>query len=121
MAKNRELELLGIDEDVFRAEVARSEQEQWMGLRFRTSMGEGEGMLFPRVPPRESYFTMQNTEIPLDLIFIGTDRRIMNIVHEAQPFTTGPYPSDGVALAVLELNGGTTARLGIETGDRVDW
>ena len=104
----------------FRVEVAQSEAEQQQGLMFRTAMGDDEGMIFPRQPPDHAAFWMRNTVIPLDIIFIGTDRRILNIAHGV-PYDETPLPSAGVTLAVLELNGGRAAALGIKPGDRVDW
>ena len=105
----------------FRVEVARSENEQARGLMFRTAMGADEGMIFPMNPPRQSAFWMKNTVIPLDIIFIGADRRILNVVANAVPYSEAPLPSVGAAAAVLELNGGRAAQLGIAAGDRVDW
>lgn len=104
----------------FRVEVARTSAEQAKGLMFRTAMGADEGMLFPRDPPDVASFWMRNTVIPLDIIYIGTDRRIVNIAN-AVPYDETPLPSAGVAAAVLELNGGRAAELGIVPGDRVSW
>lgn len=105
----------------FRVEVARSAQEQAQGLMFRTALAPGEGMLFVRNPPDVASFWMRNTVIPLDLIFIGTDRRVINVAANAVPYDEAPLVSAGVAGAVLELNGGRAAQLGIAPGDRVEW
>jgi uncharacterized membrane protein (UPF0127 family) len=104
----------------FRVEVAASPEEQAKGLMFRTEMGADEGMLFPHDPPRRASFWMKNTVIPLDIIYVGTDGRILNIV-DAKPYDLTPLPSAGVASAVLELNGGRAAQLGIKAGDKVSW
>jgi uncharacterized membrane protein (UPF0127 family) len=105
----------------FRVEVAESQQEQWMGLRFRERMAADEGMIFPRFPPRIAAFTMENTQIPLDMVFIGEDGVVDSIIENTTPFEPGPFVSQEPAAAVLELNAGTTARLGIGPGARVDW
>lgn len=105
----------------FRVEVARSGAQQARGLMFRTQMGADEGMIFPMEPPRDAAFWMKNTVIPLDIIFIGTDRRILNIAANTVPYSEAPLPSAGKVSAVLELNGGRAAALGIGPGDRVDW
>ena len=105
----------------FRVEVARSAAEQAKGLMFRDRMGADEGMLFPRTPPDVPSFWMHNTVIPLDIIFVGSDRRILNIAANAVPYDETPLPAHGVSIAVLELNGGRAAQLGIGPGDRVDW
>ncbi|OYX47843.1 MAG: hypothetical protein B7Y87_00665 [Sphingomonadales bacterium 32-64-22] len=106
----------------FRVEVAATGAEQARGLMFRTEMGTDEGMIFPREDdPRESSFWMRNTVIPLDIIFIGPDRRILNVAANAVPYSEAPVPSAGAAGAVLELNGGRAAELGIKAGDKVEW
>lgn len=105
----------------FRVEVARTAAEQSRGLMFRTALGPDEGMLFPMDPPRDAAFWMRNTVIPLDIIFIGPDRRVLNIAANAIPYDERPLPSAGPVSAVLELAGGKAAALGIGPGDRVSW
>ena len=105
----------------FRVEVARTSQEQEIGLMFRKAMGRDEGMIFPMKPPRGAAFWMKNTVIPLDIIFVGADGRITNIAANAVPYSLQPLESTGLVKGVLELNGGRAAQLGIAAGDRVDW
>ena len=105
----------------FRVEVARSDAEQAKGLMFRTAMAPNEGMLFPRTPPDIASFWMRNTVIPLDIVFVGTDHRIINIAANAVPYDETPLSAAGTTLAVLELNGGRAAQLGIRPGDKVAW
>ena len=106
---------------VFRVEVARSDFEQAKGLMFRTAMGADEGMIFPMRPPRGASFWMRNTLIPLDIIFVRADGRISNIAANAIPHDETPLSSIGPVAAVLELNGGRAAALGIVAGDTVEW
>ncbi len=105
----------------FRVEVARSGQEQAKGLMFRKEMGADEGMIFPRNPPDIASFWMRNTVLSLDMIFVGTDGRILNIEANTVPYTLDSHRSQGIASAVLELNGGRAAELGIEPGAKVEW
>lgn len=105
----------------FKVEVAKTTAEQAKGLMFRTVMGADEGMLFPSDPPRRAAFWMRNTVISLDLIFVGTDHRILNIAANAVPYDETPLPAAGLVSAVLELNGGRAAELGIKPGDKVEW
>jgi len=105
----------------FRVEVARSDAEWSKGLMFRTAMGTNEGMIFVGRPPQQASFWMKNTVIPLDIVFIGTDKRILNIGANAVPYSLDPVPSVGPVIAVLELNGGRAAQLGIGPGNAVEW
>ncbi len=106
----------------FRVELARTATEQARGLMFRQKMGADEGMIFPSDSPREGVsFWMKNTVIPLDIIFIGPDRRIINIAANTVPYSLTPVPAAGATVGVLELNGGRAAELGIVPGDKVEW
>ena len=104
----------------FAVEVARSDADRAQGLMYRRSMPPDRGMLFDfqRVQPLSMW--MQNTYIPLDMLFIRADGTIARIAENAEPLSTRTIPSGEPVLAVLELNGGTAARLGIKAGDRVE-
>lgn len=104
----------------FRAEVAATPAQQQKGMMFRTAMAPDEAMIFPNAVPQERSFWMKNTVIPLDIIYIGADRRILNIV-TGEPYSTVSLPSAGPVINVLEIPGGRAAELGIEPGDRVSW
>lgn len=100
-------------------EVADTLEKQERGLMFRRSMPENEGMLFVYKEPIEMSFWMRNTFIPLDIAFVGTDGRILNI-HQARPLDDSVlYRSAGAAKYVIETNQGWFARHGIGPGDRV--
>ncbi len=105
----------------FRVELAVTPQQQARGLMFRTEMGADEGMLFPYEQPHILSFWMRNTVIPLDLVFIDEQHRIINIAENATPYSEASIVSAAPAVAVLELNGGRTRELGIVAGNRVDW
>jgi len=104
----------------FQVEVARTDADRAQGLMFRRSMPPDRGMLFDfaRVEPVSMW--MQNTYLPLDMLFIRPDGTIARIAANAEPLSTRTIPSGEPVLAVLELNGGTAARLGIRAGDRVE-
>jgi len=105
----------------FRVEVAATGQQQQRGLMFRTQMGANEGMIFPLDRVRMASFWMRNTVIPLDIIFIGPDHKVINIEADAVPYSEDSRPSTAPAMAVLELNGGRAAALGIGPGASVQW
>ena len=105
----------------FRVEVAKSDAEQAKGLMFRTELGPDEGMIFPREPIDIPSFWMKNTPLPLDIIFIGTDRRVLNIAANTTPYSLTPVGAVGMSSAVLEIPGGRAAQLGIAPGAQVSW
>lgn len=76
-------------------------------------------MIFPHDPPREANFWMKNTLIPLDLLFIGPNRRIIRIAHEAKPESLSPIHSGGKVISVIEIQGGLSRKLGIHEGDKI--
>lgn len=106
---------------LFTVEVVSTPQEMALGLMYRTELAADAGMLFVYPSPRETSFWMQNTYLPLDMLFIDADGVIHHIAERTIPLSTTPVPSRGAAQAVLELNGGTSERLGIAIGDRVTW
>ena len=104
---------------VFAVEMATTEEQREKGLMFRKSLPEGQGMLFDFHQEQPVSFWMKNTYIPLDMIFIRADGRILRIVENAEPLSERMIMSGGQVLAVLEVIGGTARKLGIATGDRV--
>lgn len=105
----------------FTVEVAATEDEQARGLMLRTSMAPNSGMVFPFSPPRFASFWMKNTLIPLDMLFVRADGTIDRIAENTTPESLDPVGSGGEVIAVLELNGGTAARLGIDENAIVRW
>lgn len=104
----------------FRVEVAETPAEQAKGMMFRTAMAPNEGMIFPNDVPQVRSFWMKNTVLPLDIIYIGPDRRVLNIVR-GEPYSEVSLPSAGPVVNVLEINAGRAEALGIKPGDRVEW
>lgn len=107
-------------EHEFRTELAASDAEQARGLMFRTELGPNEAMIFPRDGDIASFW-MKNTPLPLDIIFVGQDRRIINIVAQTVPYSLDSVTAEGPTSAVLEIAGGRAEELGIGPGDRVEW
>lgn len=105
----------------FKVELADTPEAQQRGLMFRDRLGDDEGMLFPSKAPEPRSFWMKNTPLSLDIIFIGADGRISNIAANTVPYSLDSVPSQGFAIAVLELRAGRAAQLGIVPGDAVSW
>ena len=105
----------------FHVELADTREAQAKGMMFRTEVGDWEGMIFPSEPQTARSFWMKNTPIPLDIIFVGTDGRILNIAAMTEPYSLESVYSQGSTSGVLELRGGRAEELGIEPGDLVEW
>jgi len=106
-------------EQHFAVELAVNAEQRAQGLMYRQRLAADAGMLFLYPAARPVAMWMKNTLIPLDMLFIGDDGRILHIAERAIPGSTATISSMQPARAVLELNGGTAARLKIQVGDRV--
>lgn len=104
----------------FTVELARTEPERAKGLMFRKEMAPSHGMLFDFQKDQEVAFWMDNTYISLDMIFIRGDGTIHRIEENATPLSTRNIPSRGAVRAVLEVVAGTSRKLGIAAGDKVE-
>jgi uncharacterized membrane protein (UPF0127 family) len=103
----------------FTIELATAMEQQVQGLMFRRTLAPDAGMLFLYTEDHDIQMWMKNTLIPLDMIFIRGDGTILSIAERTVPQSLATIGSQGAARAVLEVNGGTAARLGIKPGDRV--
>jgi uncharacterized protein len=111
---------------VVRAEVADNWIKQMKGLMGRETLSENEGMLFAF--PTEGYhgFWMMNMSIPIDIIFIGNDHKVVDVLKDARPckLSSGPcttYRPKMKAMYVLEVKANFTERHGILIGSKVDF
>ena len=105
----------------FDVELAVKPEQRAQGLMYRRKMPGDAGMLFDfGARPHRASMWMKNTFIPLDMLFITGDGRIESIAQRTVPHSLESISSRGPVRAVLELNGGTVARLGIAPGDRVE-
>ena len=123
VVKAAELQILEIASKTgvhtFQVEMAITPEEKEHGLMFRRELPEGQGMLFDFQFDQNVAFWMKNTYIPLDMLFIRADGRILRIAENTEPFSERNIPSGGPVRAVLEGIGGTAKKLGIAAGDRV--
>ncbi|MBI2240555.1 MAG: DUF192 domain-containing protein [Magnetospirillum gryphiswaldense] len=103
----------------FTVEVATDSDQLAQGLMYRKRMAADAGMLFDFGAPRPVSMWMKNTLIPLDMLFIAADGKVVGIAQRTVPHSQTLIESPGPVKGVLELNGGTVARLGLKVGDRV--
>lgn len=104
----------------FHVEVMRTPDQRARGLMHRNYLPPDRGMLFDFGRSEPVAMWMQNTYIPLDMLFIRADGTVARIAENTEPLSTRTIPSGEPVLSVLEVNGGTAARLGIKPGDKVE-
>jgi uncharacterized protein len=103
----------------FTVEVATDDAARQKGLMFRTRLAADAGMLFDFRTEGYRSFWMKNTPLPLDMLFIRADGTISTIAPNTVPYSEEPVPSSEPVRAVLEINGGRAAALGIAPGEKV--
>jgi uncharacterized protein len=105
----------------FEVEIADTSAKRAFGLKYRRDLRSDEGMLFIFPEEKVHTFWMKDTPLPLDMIFIDRDRRIVGIVHETQPFSTESRSVSAPSLYVLEVRGGVARKKGLGIGDTVSF
>jgi uncharacterized membrane protein (UPF0127 family) len=108
-------------EIVFQVEVADTPAKREMGLQYRRELDEDRGMIFLFAAEEQLSFWMKNTPIPLDMIFISGERKIVGIVENTVPFSLESRSVSGRSRYVLEINGGLSRRYGFTAGDNVNF
>jgi len=101
-------------------ELASTREQIATGMMFRTEMARDRGMLFDMGEPRRVSFFMKNTLIPLDMLFIDTEGRVLAIAENAVPMSLRQIDPGVPVKAVLEINGGQASEMGLAPGDRVE-
>jgi len=105
----------------FRIEIARTAEQKSLGLMYRRRLAPDAGMLFLHQRDERARMWMKNTYIPLDMLFVDGDGRIVDMKQRTVPHSLAIIASGQPVKAVFEVNAGTAARLGIAIGDRLDY
>jgi uncharacterized protein len=109
----------------FQVEIADDDAERARGLMFRDSLAADHGMLFIHDAEEPQSYWMKNTKIPLDILYFDHNRKLVSAQMGVPPCSAGdqcpPFPSDGPALYVLELNAGVAQALGVKAGDTLSF
>ncbi len=123
--KEGELSLLKAETDSVIAtldiEIADDEYQTQTGLMYRHSMPENEAMLFIFPDEQTRAFYMKNTEFSLDIIYLDSEKKIVNIQKNAKPFDETSLPSEAASMYVLEVNGGLADKWNLQKGDRIQF
>ena len=103
----------------FTVEIADTPSKRAMGLQYRRELAADRGMIFLFPAETIQSFWMKNTPLPLDMIFINRERKVVGIVEQTVPFSLDPRSVGAPSQFVLEINGGLAKRHGIKAGDAV--
>lgn len=103
----------------YNLEMAISAEQQAQGLMNRETLAKDGGMIFVINPIRNVTMWMKDTKIPLDIIYVSPEAKIIKIIENAQPMSEEHLSSDGKVRAVIELNGGSAKKYGIKVGNMV--
>lgn len=101
--------------------IADTPNKRQNGLMFIKEMPENDGMLFIFDTEEMRRMWMKNTLIPLDMLFVGSNKEILNIKENALPESLDIIYSIAPSKYVIELNGGFAKKYGIEIGDKIEF
>jgi uncharacterized membrane protein (UPF0127 family) len=110
-----------IKDEVIDLEVAVTDEQQAIGLMYRSSLPKNRGMLFPFLSTRYASFWMKNVVIDLDMIFLK-DQIVQAVFINVPPCKVDPCPVYGPSSpvnGVIELAGGQAKALGVKRGDKI--
>ena len=102
----------------FVVELALNDAQRERGLMFRKTMASDHGMLFDFARSRHVMMWMENTALPLDMLFLDANGTITHIAANAVPYSEAIIDSETPVRYVIELNGGLAAKLGLAIGDK---
>ncbi|MCR6631706.1 MAG: DUF192 domain-containing protein [Magnetospirillum sp.] len=103
----------------FSVELASTLEQLTQGLMYRRALAADAGMLFDFGTVKPVSMWMRNTLIPLDMLFLAADGRVVGIHERAVPGSLEVISAPEPVLGVLEVNSGTVERLGLSVGDRI--
>ncbi len=102
-------------------EIAATPDTRARGLMYRRDLAPDHGMLFLFPAEASQSFWMKNTPLALDMLFLASDKRVVGIVANAQPFSTAPRRVEHPSRYVLEVRAGFCAQHGIAVGDQAEF
>lgn len=111
----------GIKSKKIDIEIAENHEEQQKGLMYRAYLPDSVGMLFIFDSEAPRNFWMKNTIIPLDIIYLDSNKKIISIAENTTPYSEKGVPSLGNAKYVVEVNAGFSKRNNIQTGDEISF
>lgn len=122
--KNQEIKKICINNKCFNVETAKTTEKRKVGLMYRENLAQDSGMLFIFDQEAKHYFWMKNTLIPLDMIWINSNKEVVYIEKNVQPCEADPcltYGPDKEAKYVLEINAGQSDLANIQINSKASF
>jgi uncharacterized membrane protein (UPF0127 family) len=116
VVEGRFLTTSGAETPSFKLEVCANDGERSMGLMYRRALAKDAGMIFLFPEERHNSFWMKNTYIPLDMVFVGRDMKVVGVLHNVPPLNELPRSVGKPSMYVLEFAAGTMKVQGVEEG-----
>ena len=104
-----------------RIEIANNDYERQTGLMYRKHLDTNHGMLFIFDQIQVRSFYMKNTYIPLDIVYIDSNKTIVNIAKNTKPLDETSVHSEGAVKYVLEINAGLSDKWNLKPGDKINF
>jgi len=111
----------GVKSPLVKLEVCATDAQRSLGLMYRKELGENSGMIFVFPDERENAFWMKNTYIPLDMVFVDRQMKVVGILEDVPPLNEAPRSVGRPSMYVLEFSAGTMKKLGISPGAKVEF
>lgn len=100
-------------------EVCATEAQRALGLMYRRSLSEQSGMIFLFPEERENSFWMKNTYIPLDMVFLDREMKVVGILENVPPLNEAPRSVGKRSMYVAEFKAGVTRKDGVREGSKL--
>ena len=124
LKKEKEEAQVCFNDRCFLVELALTPEEKSRGLMYRENLPKDRGMLFIYEKEGIHSFWMKNVLIPLDIIWLDKDKKVVYIAENFQPCSGDPCPiikPDNPAKYVFEINGGLVYEIGLFAGDQLEF
>lgn len=124
LKKEKEETQVCFKDHCFSVELALTPQEKGRGLMYREVLPKDRGMLFIYENEGIHSFWMKNVLIPLDIIWLDKDKKVVYIAENCQPCPDDPCPiikPETPAKYVFEINGGLAGEIGLSAGDQLEF
>ena len=107
--------------NILKLKVANTNYQREKGLMFVKKMLPNEGMLFNYKIDGYHSVWMKNTFIPLDVLFLDSQYKIIDYVENTIPHNLDSISINKKSRYIVELNSGTVKRMNLKKGKKLNF